>query len=178
MCQSNLLPNIYSHTEQDSCCSPKHWASWLTKRLKKKGRKSHLEGNLKQMHRSRKIPRISRYGVKASFWLWADNMLPLLNTGFICDRSRKVFQRCTTGYVELGLQIHRYGLFTAFKPLQQKMRRDLCLQSRPWNNRFMLDNVFTTWHVLSAPESNSLRFLITVTSTHRCKLFRMSPVLG
>lgn len=57
MCQSNLLPNIYSHTEQDSCCSPKHWASWLTKGQKKeKKEKSHLEGNLKQMHRKQENP--------------------------------------------------------------------------------------------------------------------------
>lgn len=55
MCQSNLLPNIYSHTEQASCCSPKHLAS-DSQRDKKERKKAHLEGNLKQMHISRKIP--------------------------------------------------------------------------------------------------------------------------
>lgn len=149
MCQSNLLPNIYSHTEQDSCCSPKHWASWLTKRLKKK-KKSHLEGNLKQMHRSRKIPRISRYGVKASFWLWADNTLPLLNTGFICDRSRKVFQKGTAGCVEPEHQIRQYRLFSAFKPAQQKNEMWFVPPILPLEFWFVLNNVLTIWYVRSA----------------------------
>lgn len=119
MCQSNLLPNIYSHTEQDSSRSPKHWTSRLTKRQKEK-KNPILKEILSRCIEAGKSPRISRYGVKTSLWLWADNALPLLNTGFICDRSRKVFQRCTAGCVSPEQWIRQYGLFTAFKPLQQR----------------------------------------------------------
>lgn len=70
---------------------------FLTHNETKKEKNPILREILRRCIETGKSPWISHYGVKTSLWLWADNTLPLLNKGFICDRSRKVFQRYTTG---------------------------------------------------------------------------------
>lgn len=124
MCQSNLLPKIHSPTDQVSCCLPEHWTSWLTKTQKN----PILKGILNRCIEGGKSPWISRYGVKSSLWLWADNTLPLLNMGFICDTSRKVFQRCTAALISLrsssgtGYSLH-------LNRCSREMSSDSCLQN-------------------------------------------------
>lgn len=61
MCQSNLLPT-YTQTEQEPCCSPENWTSWLTKREKTKNNPI-LNEILSRCTRAGKSSWINRCGV-------------------------------------------------------------------------------------------------------------------